>query len=86
MESSGFGLSEAVEDHTPDSDSHYDGSLKNMITVATGFVMEALDKGDLNIATSLLTQMVISQSVVTCTLCDCFLRGDISLLSNVCTD
>ena len=59
MESSGFGLSEAVEDHTPNRDTHYDGSLKNMITVATGFVMEALDKGDLNIATSLLVQMVM---------------------------
>ncbi|XP_064396222.1 spatacsin-like isoform X6 [Halichondria panicea] len=57
MDSSGFGLSGAVEDQTVrDGEGHYDGSLSHMTTVAMGFVVEALDRRDLHTATSLLMQ------------------------------
>ncbi len=59
MDSSGFGLSGAVEDQTVrDGEGHYDGSLSHMTTVAMGFVVEALDRRDLHTATSLLMQTV----------------------------
>ncbi len=59
MDSSGFGLSSAVEDQTlGGGEGHYDGSLSHMTTVATGFVMEALDRRDLHTATALLMQTV----------------------------
>ena len=56
----GFGRSislvEAIDDYT--GSTHYDASLGNMMTIATGFVVEALEKKSIKQATSILTQMV----------------------------
>jgi hydrogenase maturation factor len=61
LQGRGFGRSislvEAIDDYS--GSSHYDASLGNMMTTATGFVMEALDKKNMKQATSILTQMVI---------------------------
>ena len=60
LQGRGFGRSislvEAIDDYS--GSSHYDASLSNMMTTATGFVMEALEKKNIKQATSILTQMV----------------------------
>ena len=60
MQGRGFGRSislvEAFDDYT--GSTHYDASLDNMMTIATGFVMEALEKKNTKQAISILSQMV----------------------------
>ena len=48
---------EAIDNYSGGS-AHYDASLDNMMTIATGFVVEALEKKSIKQATSILTQMV----------------------------
>ena len=55
-------LADAVEDtrssESPTAPPTYDASLGNVLTTATGFVVETLEKGGVKLAISLLTQMV----------------------------
>ena len=53
---------EAIDDFS--GSTHYDASLDNMMTTATGFVIEALEKKSIKQATSILIQMVCSTSVL----------------------
>ena len=48
---------EAIDDYGGGS-AHYNASLDNMMTIATGFVIEALEKKSIKQASSILTQMV----------------------------
>ena len=48
---------EAIDDYSGGS-AHYNASLDNMMTIATGFVIEALEKKSIKQASSILTQMV----------------------------
>ena len=63
--SQGVTLADALDDYSSNSDGasfqpalHYDASLRNMLTTAAGFVLEALEKRGIKMATLLLTQMV----------------------------
>ena len=55
-------LADAVEDTSssepPTAPPTYDASLGSVLTTATGFVVETLEKGGVKLAISLLTQMV----------------------------
>ena len=65
-------LADAVEDTSssepPTAPPTYDASLGSVLTTATGFVVETLEKGGVKLAISLLTQMVngIKKMVLHC--------------------
>ena len=59
----GMTLADALDDYSSTSDGssfqpHYDASLGSVLTTAAGFVLEALEKRGIKMATLLLTQMV----------------------------